>query len=73
MLTLLSFVQKKHQENELYAIETFGSTGKGYVVDDGECSHYMRNFESNHYVPLRYRSYLNKYFYYRPLSFAALW
>lgn len=59
------------EENELYAIETFGSTGKGYVVDDGECSHYMRNFESN-YVPLRYTSYLNKYRYYRPLSYAVL-
>jgi len=41
------------EENELYAIETFGSTGKGYVVDDMECSHYMKNFDSNHYVPLR--------------------
>ena len=32
------------EEGELYAIETFGSTGKGYVVEDGECSHYMRDF-----------------------------
>ena len=29
---------------ELYAIETFGSTGKGYVREDLECSHYMKNF-----------------------------
>lgn len=36
------------EENELYAIETFGSTGKGYVVDDLECSHYMREYESFH-------------------------
>lgn len=28
------------EENEFYAIETFGSTGKGYVHDDMECSHY---------------------------------
>ena len=33
------------EEGELYAIETFGSTGKGYVWEDGECSHYMRDFE----------------------------
>lgn len=41
------------QENEFYAIETFGSTGKGFVRDDMECSHYMKNFEVGH-VPLRY-------------------
>ena len=40
------------KEGEVYAIETFGSTGKGYVHDDMECSHYMRNFEAGH-VPLR--------------------
>ena len=32
------------EEGELYAIETFGSTGKGYVNEDGECSHYMKDF-----------------------------
>eukprot|EP00828_Plagiopyla_frontata_P012599 TRINITY_DN1721_c0_g3_i1.p1 TRINITY_DN1721_c0_g3~~TRINITY_DN1721_c0_g3_i1.p1 ORF type:complete len:533 (-),score=88.91 TRINITY_DN1721_c0_g3_i1:151-1749(-) len=35
--------QTKMEEGELYAIETFASTGKGYVVEDLECSHYMRN------------------------------
>ena len=30
---------------ELFAIETFGSTGKGYVIEEGECSHYMKDFE----------------------------
>lgn len=40
------------QELEFYAIETFGSTGKGVVHDDMECSHYMKNFEVGH-VPLR--------------------
>lgn len=40
------------QENEYYAIETFGSTGKGFVHDDMECSHYMKNFDVGH-VPLR--------------------
>ena len=40
------------EEGELYAIETFGSTGKGVVHDDMECSHYMKNYEVGH-VPLR--------------------
>jgi methionyl aminopeptidase len=44
--------QIKMEENEYYAIETFGSTGKGYVHDDMECSHYMKNFDVGH-VPLR--------------------
>lgn len=37
---------------EFYAIETFGSTGRGVVHDDMETSHYMKNFEVGH-VPLR--------------------
>jgi methionyl aminopeptidase len=40
------------EENEVYAIETFGSTGKGIVREDMECSHYMRNPDVGH-VPLR--------------------
>jgi len=40
------------EENEFYAIETFGSTGKGFVHEDMECSHYMKNFDVGH-VPLR--------------------
>jgi len=40
------------EENEFYAIETFGSTGKGHVHEDLECSHYMKNFDVGH-VPLR--------------------
>jgi len=31
----------KMEEGEFYAIETFGSTGRGRVVEEGECSHYM--------------------------------
>ncbi|EPB67422.1 methionine aminopeptidase, type II [Ancylostoma ceylanicum] len=39
---------------QVYAIETFGSTGKGYVHDDMECSHYMKNFElAEEHIPLR--------------------
>lgn len=40
------------EEGEFFAIETFGSTGKGYVHEDLECSHYMKNFDVGH-VPLR--------------------
>lgn len=34
------------EEGEYYAIETFGSTGRGQINEDGDCSHYMRNFET---------------------------
>ena len=40
------------EEGEFFAIETFGSTGRGIVHDDMECSHYMKNFDVGH-VPLR--------------------
>ena len=42
----------KMEEGEIYAIETFGSTGKGYVREDMECSHYMKNFDID-YVNVR--------------------
>ena len=35
----------KMEEGELYAIETFGSTGRGYVREDLETSHYMLNHD----------------------------
>jgi hypothetical protein len=41
----------------VYAIETFGSTGKGVVHDDMECSHYMKDFdmhENESRIGLRY-------------------
>ena len=40
------------EEGEFFAIETFGSTGKGYVHDDMETSHYMKDFEIGH-IPIR--------------------
>uniref|UniRef100_A0A673INH2 Methionine aminopeptidase 2 n=1 Tax=Sinocyclocheilus rhinocerous TaxID=307959 RepID=A0A673INH2_9TELE len=40
------------EEGEVYAIETFGSTGKGVVHDDMDCPHYMKNFDVGH-VPIR--------------------
>ena len=42
----------KMEEGEVYAIETFGSTGKGVVHEDMECSHYMKNANVG-FVPLR--------------------
>lgn len=33
--------QTKMEEGEVFAIETFGSTGRGFVNEDLECSHYM--------------------------------
>eukprot|EP01118_Nematostelium_gracile_P005450 TRINITY_DN1728_c0_g1_i1.p1 TRINITY_DN1728_c0_g1~~TRINITY_DN1728_c0_g1_i1.p1 ORF type:complete len:460 (-),score=140.56 TRINITY_DN1728_c0_g1_i1:75-1412(-) len=42
----------KMEEGEFFAIETFGSTGKGYVNEDMECSHYAKVVDAPH-VPLR--------------------
>nr|WCZ58697.1 methionine aminopeptidase MAP-2 [Seculamonas ecuadoriensis] len=39
----------KMEEGEFYAIETFASTGKAYVVEDMECSHYMYNYHVDHH------------------------
>jgi len=66
----------KMEEGEVYAIETFGSTGRGYVVEDYECSHYMKNFQAPH-VPLRMASskrllsHINKTF--GTLAFCRRW
>ncbi|AGO13597.1 AaceriAGL283Wp [[Ashbya] aceris (nom. inval.)] len=35
--------ETKMEEGEHFAIETFGTTGRGYVVQSGECSHYAKN------------------------------
>lgn len=42
----------KMEEGEYFAIETFGSTGRGRVVDFGEVSHYAKMGDAPH-VPLR--------------------
>ncbi|KZS93186.1 peptidase M24A, methionine aminopeptidase [Sistotremastrum niveocremeum HHB9708] len=34
--------QTKMEEGEYFAIETFGSTGRGRVIESGDCSHYAR-------------------------------
>ncbi|KAK7532490.1 methionine aminopeptidase 2-like protein [Phyllosticta citribraziliensis] len=47
--------QTKMEEGEIFAIETFGSTGKGYVHDDMETSHYARRVDAPK-IPLRVSS-----------------
>merc|ERR1719210_466585 len=64
------------EENEFYAIETFGSTGRGIVHDDMETSHYMKNFDVGH-IPLRLQrskqllNTINKHF--GTLAFCRRW
>ena len=72
----------KMEEGEMYAIETFGSTGRGHVIEAGECSHYMKNFDAPH-IPLRMKkskallSHINIYDSTRQMSveekFASTW
>jgi len=38
--------QTKMEEGETFAVETFGSTGKGFVRGDLEVSHYAKNVDS---------------------------
>ncbi|KAE8452981.1 hypothetical protein EG329_012168 [Mollisiaceae sp. DMI_Dod_QoI] len=38
--------QTKMEEGEVFAIETFGSTGNGYVRDDYETSHYAKRADA---------------------------
>lgn len=47
--------QTKMEEGDVFAIETFGSTGNGYVRDDMEVSHYAKSSEVQH-VDLRLSS-----------------
>lgn len=37
----------KMEEGDLFACETFGTTGKGYVRDEGESSHFMLSKQAN--------------------------
>ncbi|KAF3921167.1 hypothetical protein ABW21_db0202154 [Orbilia brochopaga] len=46
--------QTKMEEGEVFAIETFGSTGRGYVHDDLEVSHYAKRADIDpSTIPLR--------------------
>ncbi|KAK4191492.1 putative methionine aminopeptidase [Podospora australis] len=38
--------QTKMEEGDVFAIETFGSTGNGYVHEEGEVSHYARRSDA---------------------------
>ena len=51
----------KMEEGETYAIETFGSTGKGHVREEGDCSHYMKDFHlpKNVKIPGRSKGFYN--------------
>lgn len=67
---------EKMVEGEVYAIETFGSTGKGRVNEDMECSHFMKNRDAG-YVQLRTAgakkllTHINKHF--DTLAFCRRW
>jgi methionyl aminopeptidase len=39
--------QTKMEEGDVFAIETFGSTGAGYVRDEGEVSHYAKRGDAS--------------------------
>ncbi|KAJ2820823.1 Methionine aminopeptidase 2 [Coemansia sp. 'formosensis'] len=43
--------QTRMEEGELFAIETFGTTGSGYVQEEGVCSHYAKTGEGQPRVP----------------------
>ncbi|KAJ7193351.1 peptidase M24A, methionine aminopeptidase [Mycena pura] len=47
--------QTKMEEGDYFAIETFGSTGRGRIVESGDCSHYARVYDVPN-VPLRVTS-----------------
>jgi len=66
------------EEGEVFAIETFGSTGKGFIYEDMECSHYMKNLElGNSFVDIKLSrarklySFLNEHF--STLAFCRRW
>jgi len=40
--------QTRMEEGETFALETFGSTGKGVVRDDVDCSHYAKRVDAPH-------------------------
>jgi len=66
----------KMEEGEVFAIETFASTGRGTIVENYECSHYMKSFDAPR-VPLRLQSskrllnHINKTF--GTLAFCLRW
>lgn len=65
------------EEGDLFAIETFGSTGRGHVQEDLETSHYMRSFAPFPLQSIRGKatrdlySHISKHF--GSLAFARRW
>ncbi|ORX37760.1 peptidase M24, structural domain-containing protein [Kockovaella imperatae] len=47
---------EKMEEGEYYAIETFGSTGRGRVIEEGACSHYALSREQPERYTLHHQS-----------------
>lgn len=45
--------QTKMEEGEYFAIETFGSTGRGRVVESGDVSHYAKIYDASQASSLR--------------------
>jgi len=64
--------QTRMEENEVYAIETFGSTGKGYVHDDMDCSHYMIEYNHVNETPYVRTPGARKFFYTLKKNFGTL-
>lgn len=68
--------QIKMLEGEVYAIETFGTTGRGYIEEKGDCSHFMKDWEIPA-VPLRHKgsknllNFINRQF--GTLAFCRRW
>jgi len=64
------------EEGELYAIETFASTGKGLVLETPDCSHYMKEFDApmvgirNHKAKILYKVIENNF---GTLAFCRRW
>ncbi|KAF8586271.1 peptidase M24A, methionine aminopeptidase [Ramaria rubella] len=48
--------QTKMEEGEYYAIETFGSTGRGKVIEEGDSSHYAKIYDAPSNPPLKLTS-----------------
>jgi methionyl aminopeptidase len=39
---------EKMEEGEVFAIETFGSTGDGWIHEEGDCSHFSKIPDAGH-------------------------
>jgi len=68
--------QLKMSEGEVYAIETFGTSGRVFTEEKGDCSHFMKDWEMPS-IPLRHRgaknllNFINKQF--GTLAFCRRW